>query len=161
MSFRTNSTVRYLEALDKSLHMGWLESYKLQKKSRFVQLALLHPLHFQELDLPGHQTVKKIQEAIQGPRSFPTPLGGHSCDSSLLWGYECGLNAEIQQDHLFPYSLGGPTLQTNRIFLCSYHNMVKSSDIHCYPWESIDQWTRPWLERQIDKLYKEVFNQYS
>lgn len=161
MNIRTDSTIEYLKALEKSFQVGWSETFTIGEKTVFEKLALLHPLHIKELDLPSHQSVEKIQESFQGPRRFSKPLGGNSCQSALLWGYDCELKGELQQDHLFPYSLGGPTFQTNRIFLCNYHNMVKSSDIHCYPWDSIDSWTEPWLDSQIDRLNREIFKLYS
>lgn len=157
MSTRIDSAVNYLMALEKSFLIGWLTSYRSEPKTIFGQLALLHPLHLEELDLPAHKTVGVIQRSLQGPRAFSSTLGGNLCQSVNIWGYGCELSGEIQQDHLFPYSLGGPTIGTNRIYLCKYHNMVKTSDIHCYPWESTDKWVEPWLSGQIDRLYSEIY----
>lgn len=36
---------------------------------------------------------------------------------------------------MFPYSLGGQTVAENRITLCQWHNRLKGSDVHLYPWE--------------------------
>lgn len=160
MKFRTDSAAQYLKVLKSSLQIGWVESFKCEHKSEFEQLALLHPYHLADLDLPRHLTVESIQLSVQGTRAFGPSLAGLACQSPLLWDYECELNGEMHQDHLFPYSLGGPTLRTNRIYLCRYHNMVKSSDIHCYPWESFDRWAGPWLPRQIERLHKEIFSLY-
>jgi hypothetical protein len=160
MTARTKSAADYLKALESSLRQGWLKSFNGGAKTIFEQLALLHPEHLAELDLPSHRNVESLQRLLQGARAFATPLGGNCCQSRLLWGYNCELNGEIQQDHLFPYSLGGPTLAQNRVFLCKYHNMVKSSDIHCYPWEAVDEWAKPWLTAQINRLNKDIYAVY-
>lgn len=160
MKSRIESAANYLQVLEKSLLDGWLTLFNTPPKTIFEQMVLLNPLHLAELDLPEYTNVEMIQNSIQGSRSFPSTIVSNSCQSILLWGYKCELNGDLQQDHLFPYSLGGPTLPANRIFLCRYHNMVKSSDIHSYPWELIDQWAKPWLAGQINKLYKEIFKLY-
>ena len=160
MTVRTKSASDYLKALDKSLQQGWLKSFRGGAHTIFEQLALLHPEHLEELGLPSHWTVQSIQQSIQGVRSFASPVLNSACDAHLIWGYECELSGDIQQDHLFPYSLGGPTVARNRVFLCKYHNMVKSSDIHCYPWESVDKWAKPWLAGQILRLHTEFFGVY-
>lgn len=160
MRTRVESAVKYLKALENSLQAGWLKLFKMEGKTIFELLAMLHPLHFKELDLPQYLNIETIQRSLQGPRAFTSTLGGNSCQSAMIWGYNCELSGEIQQDHLFPYSLGGPTLAVNRIFLCTYHNMVKTSDIHCYPWESTDILVQPWLDSQIRRLHSEVYSLY-
>ena len=157
MNDRYVSASNYLLSLEESLNKGWEQYYRENPEASHSKLALLHPDHIKELDLPAHLTPEKIQVSIQGRRAFSSGVSG-KCQSSLLWGYECELNGDIEQDHLFPYSLGGPTLGNNRVLLCRYHNMVKASDIHCFPWESSNHWISPWVDTQVDKLFREVFN---
>ena len=162
MTARTKSAADYLKALESSLRQGWLHSFKAGAKTVYDQLALLHPEHLAELDLPPHRSEDSLQRLMQGVRAFPASIiASNSCQADLLWGYKCELHGEIQQDHLFPYSLGGPSIAQNRVFLCKYHNMVKSSDIHCYPWEATDAWAKPWIGAQINKLNKEIYAFYS
>jgi hypothetical protein len=160
MKARINSAYCYLKELERSTKVGWLEYFNSEAKTAFSKLALLHPDHLHNLDLPPHRNIESIQRSIQGPRTFSSSIYGCVCQSTLVWEYACELTGAIQQDHLFPYSLGGPTLGANRIYLCQYHNMVKSSDIHCYPWEAVDTWTRSWLDVQLDRLHREVFTLY-
>ncbi|GLS89938.1 hypothetical protein GCM10007916_10050 [Psychromonas marina] len=160
MRSRIQAAEIYLSAVQKSLNIGWLETFTLPNKSLFDKLALLHPQHLEEIDLPCHLSKLKVQEKIQGKRGFPSNNQNESCNSKLIWGYTCSLPGKMQQDHLFPYSLGGPTIGANRISLCSYHNMVKSSDIHSYPWEDLMNKPGLWLDAQVERLYKDIFQLY-
>lgn len=129
---------------------------QVKERTLYEELSLLHPDHLASLVLPEHLSRECIQRKLQGPRSFVSNLCSvNKCGSKLLWNYECPLSGNIQQDHLFPHSLGGPTVPTNRIHLCRYHNMVKTCDIHCFPWEEADKWCKPWLGMQISKLRRE------
>ena len=128
----------------------------------FKKLALLHPRHFEELSLPEYVSVLGIRKEVQGRRSFGNDGLSASCQSELLWGYGCPLReSAIHQDHLFPYSLGGPTDGGNRVALCRYHNMVKTCDIHYFPWEETDVRCDPWLDHQVQKLFTIAFSRYS
>jgi hypothetical protein len=163
MNFRISCASEYLRALDISCQVGWVSAFNnlSTESTEFERLALIHPQHIADSNLPKHLNAEDVQRSLQGARSFGVSLGNPSCQASLVWGYECQLNAEIQQDHLFPYSLGGPTLALNRIHLCKYHNMVKTSDVHSYPWEQQDRWVGPWLTMQIAKLQREFFSLYA
>jgi hypothetical protein len=94
------------------------------------------------------------QDEIQGPRSFEAAplLEGAPCEAERIWGYRCDLPLEYarQQDHLFPYALGGPTEARNRLTLCSWHNQVKFVDIHLFPWEEGEPL---WLDPLLDRLH--------
>jgi len=161
MKVRYTAALKYLQALEKSLKKGWRLSYQGERDTVYSKVALLHPYHLKDIDLPEHLTIESIQHSVQGARKFGPKVGNSTCQSSMLWGYECKLGGDIQQDHLFPYSLGGPSLGTNRIYLCHYHNMVKGSDIHCFPWESTEMWIEPWLDSMIEKLRVEVHDLYA
>ena len=150
----------YLAALETSLSQAWTQAYYSGSLSTIEKLALLHPDHLDQVALPKHQTKEKIQKKIQGPRQFSHEFQ-EKCGSELLWGYPCHLKGDLQQDHLFPYSLGGPTLGTNRLWLCRYHNMVKTCDIHCFPWGDVETRCGAWLDGQIEQLHSRVFSRYS
>ncbi len=160
MNERYVAAIRYLKAVEESLQLGWSEFYSLGRTEVSDKLALIHPDHFSSLDLPKGISIDLIQRKIQGLRKFPH-TSPRICRSDLIWGYRCEFSGDFQQDHLFPYSLGGPTLASNRVHLCRYHNMVKSSDIHCYPWESTLQYVNPWLDIQIERINREIYSIYS
>ena len=125
----------YLEALQKTLQVGWNEIYNQKENLKLYQkLTLIHPDVLSEVGLTENQINK-----FRGTNKFDRDnISTRKCASDKIWGYECNLTSneqEIEQDHLFPYSLGGPTIKQNRIFLCRYHNQLKGNDIHLYPWE--------------------------
>jgi hypothetical protein len=72
----------------------------------------------------------------------------HPCEiSKIISDYECIFNehrkfrnGNVVGDHLWPYSLGGPTnsradLTSNRLLLCNSCNTSKSNSIFHYNWE--------------------------
>ena len=160
MNPRYTEASKYLKVLERSFNKGWRSFHDEGLDTIFHKLALIHPSHYADLDLPSHLTVESIQRSVQGPRRFGQSILVSKCQSCILWGYNCELGGDLQQDHLFPYSFGGPADGRNRIILCRYHNMDKTSDIHCFPWESTEQWIEPWLDGQIDRLHQEVFKIY-
>ena len=170
------SARNYLKILEDSLLKDWYDTYYLVEafidqnstsldeqclQTTQIKLALLHPDHYKKLSLPDYLSKKNYQQ-IRGKRSFNSRNSiTTKCQASIIWNYECQNKTEIQADHLFPYSMGGPTIEQNRINLCKYHNMVKSSDIHCFPWNETRQWIDPWLDNQIIKIRKSVYEIYN
>ncbi len=149
---------KYLLVLKTTLEVGWVKYYEKGELTHLEELALLHPEHLYSVDLPEYANKDTIQNDIQGARRFGANIQGEGCMASLLWGYKCTLGGNLQQDHLFPYSLGGPTIGTNRIWLCHYHNMVKTCDIHCFPWRELDKYCVPWLADQLEKMRKFIYS---
>ena len=152
MCNRYLSAACYLRAVEKSLTIGWIKFHSKSALDMYDKLALINPLHLKEIALPSYLSIDRVQAQLQGPRVFGDSRFLTKCRADLLWGYECELSAPLQKDHLFPYSLGGPTLPANQISLCEYHNQVKGSDIHCYPWEDAQQKISPWIDTIIEKL---------
>ena len=121
----------YLQALECVLDGGWQRTYEEHKAGRTTiaeSLALVHPLNIQ-----GDQT------GSCGPRQFREDPAHQFqiCQCEIYWQVVCE-RREVQQlfaDHVFPYSLGGPTVPENRMMLCGAHNRMKSNDIHLFPWE--------------------------
>ena len=65
-------------------------------------LVLIHPLWYE--GMPG-------AEGVRGPRLYGLKAGSEdSCKSELVFGYPCPFEEELHVDHLFPWSLGGPTV---------------------------------------------------
>lgn len=141
---------RYLRALERSLDLGWHEyAGVVDASGSWVErLALVHPWHYEHA---------REHTELRGPRQFSPEvrLASRSCEARLLWGYECDLNVSrgLAADHLFPFSLGGPTTAPNKIFLCSLHNTMKANDIHVFPWERGEP---EWLELQIEKVRRAI-----
>jgi hypothetical protein len=133
-----------------------------------IKIALLHPNHFQFIGITGTE-INKIQEKIQGKRSFTSGHVSFKCSSIEIWGYECPFQNEILVlDHDYPYSFGGPTDNAfNKRTLCRWHNMIKGNDIHFYNWnqlfenylESINNQRKHWIDLQLEK-YNQVISPY-
>lgn len=126
---------QYLDSLELSLQINWLEQYELYRKRQLSlpsAFALVHPWHYEDL------TSTEVA-SVRGNRRFSKEVSMKSilCSSEIIWGYKCcrRLREKVQADHLFPYSLGGSTVASNKIYLCKFHNQMKSNDIHLFPWE--------------------------
>jgi len=81
-----------------------------------------------------------------------------SCMLSNLSGDDCVFNefpqfrGELEGDHIWPYSLGGPTntrdnLILNRVLLCKHCNRSKSNSISDYHWDNA--W---WMEKRLSLI---------
>jgi hypothetical protein len=146
---RIACTQEYLQCLADfyGQRRQWEDDYRrIDEESLAVRFVLLHPFHYDE-----DNTDKKRCE-IRGGRRFPfkPQVAEGGCAAKLLWGYSCPLEGtNLQVDHEFPYSLGGPTDPRNRLILCDMHNRLKSSDLHVYPWEKGEP---KWLRDILDKI---------
>lgn len=147
---RIKSAEIYLEHLEYSLKTDWISQYKAYLKgelSNEESLSLVHPLHYKDTAEEGD---------IRGPRSFTKePSSGTiRCQCNKIWGYKCPVSLReldvIEADHLFPYSLGGATVSSNKIHLCKVHNRSKGSDFHLLPWENLNL---SWVDQTIRRIY--------
>ena len=140
---------QYLLALERLQKCSWSEILAEYTERRLVMpeaMVLVHPAFYEHLG--GY-----ARESIQGPRTFATLAGQlvAACMADHIWLSVCPLeNLETaHSDHVFPYSLGGPTIAANQLFLCPVHNRAKAGDIHLYPWERGEP---SWLANQIDRI---------
>ena len=94
-----------------------------------IGLALIHPFQIEQ--------VFRDPTDLRGERQFSgvAPLFSQTCEAARFWGYDCRDCENLQADHDWPYSLGGPTASDNLTWLCRTHNQSKGGDIHCWPWE--------------------------
>jgi hypothetical protein len=112
-----------------------------------VGLALIHPFQTE-------QVFSEVPD-LRGPRIFGglDPLTAQECEAERLWGYACPSKDDLQADHEWPYSLGGPTSVDNLTWLCRLHNQSKGCDIHCWPWERD---VPDWLRMQVQGLLQQL-----
>ena len=139
----------YLLALEEFQNCEWSEAVAEYRKGRLAlsrSMVLVHPAFYEDREA-------KVGQSIRGPRSFSSTAGQHAavCMADQIWLSACPLeNPEVlHSDHLFPYSLGGPTLAENQLFLCPVHNRSKASDIHLFPWERGEP---NWLATQVERI---------
>jgi hypothetical protein len=142
---RVERGAQYFIALSRAFQSSWRQVREgierdNELRSATELLPLLHPEWLNSL---------AQREAAQGRRAFPgTPARSARCQSSLLWGYSCPFDAPLEVDHLFPYTLGGPsTSHGNSLVLCREHNRMKAHDIHVLPWEVDALWA--WIPGQV------------
>lgn len=90
----------------------------------WVELAAqLHPRVY----LVMEPKVVGLQDP-RGSRRFAVGQPARECEWSKLAGRTCSLPPErLQADHVWPYSLGGPTVPDNLAWLCETHNALKSA----------------------------------
>jgi hypothetical protein len=147
-AFTLDSRLKVAQAYFVALELSFFTPWKQQHASYLAghlalpeAMALLHPDHYAAWD---------YTDRIRGGRVFKPEASqyGLQCGASHIWGYQCSRN-DLAADHVFPYSLGGPTTSTNKLLLCTRHNTAKSSDIHFYPWE---QGEPPWLESTLGNI---------
>jgi hypothetical protein len=154
---RIDTAKIYLERLNNNLSKGWLNIYQdyLEGKIDDIdKITMIHPDFIKSIHLPVYITHSAIIENIQGKRLFKKENG--TCQSKLIWGYECSFgDSTCHGDHLFPYSMGGPTISANKLLLCSYHNMVKATDIHLFPWEErLNRFS--WVDNHVQNIMNSV-----
>jgi hypothetical protein len=145
---------KYLCYLNYSLQHGWLDQYARYKSGSLEfpeSLALVHPHHYRNLE--SSDKIRTNRSFERGPS-----VSSRNCESNRIWGYKCPIDItehkKIEADHLFPYSLGGPSTGENIIFLCKMHNLCKGSDFHFFPWESGPP---AWLSSTINRIYRVAF----
>lgn len=142
---RLNSAHRYFVRLNQATRRGWeqlLAEHDAGTLALDESLALIHPMWVEDVGTPptGRRS-----------RSFTHSIPSYEvCGSELLWGYECPFGPQLEVDHLFPWSLGGPTLPGNALYLCRNHNRAKGHDVHLVPWE--DESRFAWLPDRIEDI---------
>lgn len=150
MRKRIESAKKYLDYLEYSLKTDWAHQYEAYlegKMSKEESLSLIHPLHYKDVTGAGD---------IRGTRSFTKEPSSDTikCECEKIWGYDCSVSLRelgvIQADHLFPYSLGGATVSSNKIHLCKVHNRSKGADFHLLPWADLNF---NWVDQTIHRIY--------
>jgi hypothetical protein len=148
--YRIESARQYVSALHTSFTFEWLDQYYQYQRgclSTERAMALLHPGHY--------QAYFSGSEDPRGKRTFPSAEFHDACQAQLVWRYPCPLTDQEPKvsDHIFPWSLGGPTVAQNRVMLCRWHNEVKAGDVHLFPWE---EGVPRWVNRLIDRIAARV-----
>lgn len=141
-SIRVEHARAYLEFLQRSTSHSWLDLYNRHQAGLLSlpqSVVLVHPSWLDAQKTPSREK-----------RSFNLTFTSlQRCEAEKIWGYECTFESPIHQDHYFPYSLGGPTLPANALFLCKLHNDSKAGDIHLLNWTPE---TFTWLSPMIQEV---------
>ena len=138
-------TLKHKMSNDEMKKSFWLELYNnscsVEKIERNIGIAmiLIHP-EFKFIN-PIKRTgfIKRIAEKCE--------LG------KLVHGAICPNNAK-EKDHIWPFSLGGETIDSNRADLCEYCNRGKSNTIVGYfDWGSS---TPDWVIEKVDFIRRSI-----
>lgn len=145
---RIQSGAEFLASVANPEWGDWPAGFARYRDGELSLVAALSLAH------PRWRPPQISQEEIQGQRRFEAAplLEGAPCEAERIWGYSCALarTDPRQQDHLFPYGMGGPTEARNRLTLCALHNQAKFVDVHLFPWEEGEP---EWLGPQLDRLH--------
>ena len=141
-----------------TLEIRWLELFRKTEqynpKNIGILLALVHPNNY-EGKLKKAQIDKELRTFFVNDRFDTSTLQRTSkCEIGVILGMdlECPHLKPIQQDHHWPFSLGGPTLRENRIHLCQECNTAKSNSPFFFKKEDIPKWLVSKL-KLIEKMF--------
>lgn len=145
---RISYASRYLQFDAATRDSTWLESVNSFNSSGDFKLpelmVLIHPRFMKALGLNA--------KLLLGGDFAPNATDGQKCRSEEVWGYECPfISSKIHIDHSFPRSRGGATHPMNAMYLCDNHNLMKSSDVHMYPWEKLEL-NLEWINATLEKI---------
>lgn len=139
----------------------WYAEFKRVDAAQYSQsltplmLALCHP----DFRVVGGSS---FDQEIHGraSRSFSNRVGRHErCQMEALSKVRCKFNefpdirGRCEIDHMWPWALGGPTVLSNSIRLCRFHNATKSSGIEHFPWNGSLEWI-PLTLQQVATRYR-------
>jgi len=113
---RIESARQYFQFLMGSSSVAWTDlevGYRAGQLSLQQAATLVHPRWLPDGLVTSGRSV----------RAFGGQIPNYErCHSQELWGYDCAFERTLETDHLFPWSLGGPTHPENAVYLCANHN---------------------------------------
>ena len=127
----------YTNEFANSLKNNWERDFYKELLVRYdhpdtefpLKLILIHPRFYSSN--PTRITGNRCD--VRGDFNFQTDSDA-ICNAKKYWGYSCPIQEPaIHRDHIFPYSLGGPSVSSNCIWLCEWHNSLRSYDPHVIP----------------------------
>jgi hypothetical protein len=103
-------------------------------------LALIHP------DFRFDRNGTIVQSSDYQRKRFSNHIKYERCQIHLLVeGVKCPYQDSFENsvaDHLWPHSLGGPTIPLNKLTLCSQCNTQKSNSPLLFPGRNVPRWLR-------------------
>ena len=114
-------------------------------------LALVHPDFYH--DSRGLEIGSKLEPSHNKRVFTDRRIRPQSCGIEILIpGSKCPYwsgHVLLEADHLWPHSLGGATLEENRLSLCKQCNEHKSASPMLFPGNSVPNW----LKNRVKQLY--------
>lgn len=135
----------------------WIQKYKevhdssLNVNNLPIALALIHPNFYYRRGEPFHNNLQL--QWLKNNNFKNGILRTNRCQFVKCSGYDCVFHESrifnIEADHFWPNSLGGPSILSNRLLLCSFHNNSKSNSYLNYNWNEVPSW----LLTQLEVIY--------
>ena len=133
----------------------WLKYYTEIVKGEYTSeklpklLALIHPdFYFRE-----GKTFEKNLPWRKDNHFTKGITDNAKCQSGKYTKIECLFNSmrnvrgKCEADHYWPNSLGGPSVLSNRLILCRFHNSIKTNNTYFFNWNEIPLWLRSYIEK--------------
>ena len=142
---------KYLTFLSETKGNVWRELYDAQDGLTFPErLVLIHPRWY-------NPNKKARNCRVRGRRGRVVKLTGREpCESIKFWKYQCPFDdPDIKIDHVFPWSLGGPSIPSNSAYLCEHHNLLKGPDIHHLELNE-ENYNFDWFPETLEKVRKKL-----
>ena len=148
--------------------LGWEQEYSKYIKSEDIALglALLFPGFY--FNKSGTKISSNGGCPIRGARSFGGEAAPSRCDWAKLTGDVCEFSHLLREafalpmittakDHVWPYALGGNTVDANKVILCRWHNgMIKGADNSYFEYLTThhgDQHHTQWIDDSLSIMY--------
>jgi len=106
-----------------------------------ILLSLIHP----NFTYNRHGHPDRDRDYSTSRKTFSKKYTTERCQLSKLLAdaIQCPYQrreVRCQADHLWPFSLGGPTIETNKLALCEDCNRQKSNSPFLYPGDRVPRW---------------------
>lgn len=126
---------------------GELDVNSINNDTLPLVLSLIHPDFYYRRgeSFQDNLNWKKKSDFTAGIRNTSI------CSISKLTKIDCLFNdipeirGKVEADHIWPNSLGGPSILDNRLLLCRFHNGMKSNDISNFTWDTEPSWLKKYL----------------
>jgi hypothetical protein len=117
-------------------------------------MLLLHP------DVQEKLGVGTVERGETGPFNGGTEVQDEDCGFSKIDGLKCPFDGHNdlepnEEDHWWPAALGGPTISTNRLVLCKFHNRVKGYSPYLWHWGT-EGHSLNWVEVRMERLRRQI-----
>jgi len=135
----------------------WIDKFDTLSNSLHIEdlkalpslLALIHPEFY--FSHTGRSIIANIPWKTNGSNFYNGISKVDNCKSEVLNGKKCEFNdfpeirLKCHADHVWPNSLGGPSILDNRLILCRFHNTMKSNSINYFNWTVFPVWLKSYL----------------
>ena len=158
--------------IGKSFH-DWFDAWEKEYASyqssdeTALGLALLYPGFYYTIN--GEKLLSTSSRCeVRGNRSFGGPAAPNRCDWDKLTGSYCEFKQFLDddslssilktaKDHVWPFGLGGRTVDANCVVLCRWHNgMVKGADNSYYEYlitHFIAHHHTRWISESLENMH--------